>query len=475
MRQLLLTFLLLLGAGAIFGQDEASNPIIFITDASGSMWQKVGGEFKISLAREVLGELVGDMPANQAIGLVAYGHRAKGDCEDIESLLPLTNQDKAAFTQALEGLNPLGMTPLAQSARQVIQQLADQQQSATIILLTDGMETCEGDLCEVVEAAKAAGVDFVMHIVGFDLGDADRAPLECAARAGEGLYLDASDKDQLAVALEQASELRVDLPSGVLAVTCRRNDALVDALILAYKTGTEEEVARMRSYAHAESNPAELNLPDGRYDLEVSLVGKQGVQPIRKTGLQVKEGGRTEEVADFTAGYLSVAVRQGGKLHDATVAIRVPGQRKAVAGGRTYASASSNPMKKELTPGWYEVELKSVDIRGTRATTVLDSMYVGPGETVEREHVFEQSILIVGATHQGALCDAVVSIRDAETGTQVDGGRTYTSDSSNPKTFRLSPGTYEVSLQAVKVAGSPKEAFTVSLKAGETVEKKISW
>ena len=67
---------------ALFSQTESPKPILFITDASGSMWQKVGDVFKIEIARQVLSDLVVGMPENQPIGLVAYGHREKSNCAD---------------------------------------------------------------------------------------------------------------------------------------------------------------------------------------------------------------------------------------------------------------------------------------------------------------------------------------------------------------------------------------------------------
>jgi Ca-activated chloride channel family protein len=57
----------------------------------------------------------------------------------------------------------------------------------------------------------------------------------------------------------------------------------------------------------------------------------------------------------------------------------------------------------------------------------------------------------------------------------VAGGRTYTSSSSNPKSFLLSPGTYEVTVNPLKAQGISKKTITVTLKAQETLEKIISW
>ncbi len=471
----LFLFYLMVGITVLAQDPASSKPIIFITDASGSMWQKVDGEFKIALAREVLAELVGDMPAEQQLGLVAYGHRQKGDCADIEEILPLSNTDKGAFTKALNDLNPLGKTPLAQSALKVVNQLKSSGESATIILITDGIETCTGDLCQVVKEAKAAGVDFVLHIIGFDLGDADRAPLECAAREGEGLYIDASDKDQLAGAVEQTSEITVDVPRGRLAVKTLRNGALIDAAVQVTKTGTLENVGGVRTYKDESSNPGIVNLPAGTYDIEVTVVGQRGVDPQKRTGIVVTETEVNEQVFDFSSGHLELKVTENGALHDATVNVIPHGGNRSVTGGRTYTGPRSNPLKKEISPGRYDIEIKSVTIKGLSASHLIENIEIKPGESVVQAHEFKSATLKVGAKYKGELWDVTVNIVPASTRRSVAGGRTYTSPSSNPKSYILSPDTYEVTVTPLKTREISKQTFTVTLKAGETLEKIISW
>lgn len=476
MKQTFLLLCILLAGVSLSAQAQTSpKPIIFITDASGSMWQKVDGEFKIALAREVLAKMVNDMPEEQPLGLVAYGHRQKGDCADIEEVLPLSNTDKAAFTKAMNDLNPLGKTPLAQSALKVINQLKSSGESATIILITDGIETCTGDLCQVVKEAKAAGVDFVLHIIGFDLGDADRAPLECAAQEGEGLYIDASDKDQLAGAVEQTSEITVDVPRGRLSVKTLRNGALIDAAVQVTKAGTPKNVGGVRTYKDEASNPGIVNLPAGTYDIEVSVVGQSGIDPQKRTGVVVTETEVNEQVFDFTSGHLELKVTENGQLHDAAVNVLPHGENRSVTGGRTYTGANSNPFKKEVSPGRYDIEIKSVTIKGLSASYVIENVEIKPGETSIHAHEFESATLSVGATYKGELWDATVNIVSSNPKSSVAGGRTYTSASSNPKSFLLSPGTYEVTVNPLKAKEITRQTFTVTLKPGETLEKIISW
>ncbi|MEZ4685301.1 MAG: hypothetical protein R3B47_04320 [Bacteroidia bacterium] len=63
----------------------------------------------------------------------------------------MENKSKEAVKGHLQQIKPLGKTPLAASALMVIERLKTANEKATIILITDGIESCGGDLCEVVE------------------------------------------------------------------------------------------------------------------------------------------------------------------------------------------------------------------------------------------------------------------------------------------------------------------------------------
>src|SRR3546814_2059881 len=123
---------------------------------------------------------------------------------DIESLVALGPLERDAMIKQIEGLNAIGMTPLTASVKQAIEQLRQTEQSASVVLVSDGLESCGGDPCEAVRAARQSGVDFRLHVVGFDLGDTDTAQLQCMAEAGGGRFFSASNADELAGALGEA-------------------------------------------------------------------------------------------------------------------------------------------------------------------------------------------------------------------------------------------------------------------------------
>ena len=87
-RRYLLALLVLLTAGlaAPAATEPPAPDLLLILAASGSMWGQIEGENKIVIARRVLRDLLGELDPEAQVGLVAYGHRREGDCEDVETL-----------------------------------------------------------------------------------------------------------------------------------------------------------------------------------------------------------------------------------------------------------------------------------------------------------------------------------------------------------------------------------------------------
>ena len=82
-------FAVTLALFAPIAQAQPNPDTIVVLDVSNSMWGQIGGVSKIEIAREVIANLVGDIDPNARFGLVAYGHREKANCQDIELVLPM--------------------------------------------------------------------------------------------------------------------------------------------------------------------------------------------------------------------------------------------------------------------------------------------------------------------------------------------------------------------------------------------------
>ncbi|RMH18443.1 MAG: VWA domain-containing protein [Acidobacteria bacterium] len=446
-----------------------------ILDASGSMWGQIEGENKIVIARRVLKELVGGLADDAEVGLVAYGHRREGDCQDVETVVPLARLDRAALGGVIDGLNPKGKTPITRAVEQAIEVVRGRGRPATVILVSDGLETCGGDPCAAVKAARQAGVDFIMHVVGFDVGEVDVAQLECAAQAGGGLYRSARSAGELAGALEQAVALPADEPPGTLSVKVIADGALQDATVNATVAGSGEQAAGGRTYASPETNPRVLPLADGTYDVTVKAVGMKGEVERRFAGIEIRGGDRRELVVDFSSGELAIGVtKNGGTLSDASVRVLFAGSGRQAAAGRTYASANTNPKVFRLTAGDYDVVVRSVEIAG-KPEQRFEGLTVEPGGRLERSHEFTSGKLAVKVVEGEELVDAVVRVVDAASGKAIAQGRTYTAANSNPKRFEVPPGRYRLEARAVGLEGRPSRRLEVTVETGGEVEHLVDF
>ena len=180
--------------------------VMVVYDASGSMWGQIDGVPKIEIAREAMSDLLATWPASTNLGLVAYGHREKGLCSDIETAMPVGPVDRDAFQQVVNGIMPLGRTPLSAAVQHAAEELSWRDAPATVVLISDGVENCDADPCALSEQLARQGVAFTTHVIGFDLATDEHQHLACIAKNTGGMFLPAQDAAQLAAAVKQVGE-----------------------------------------------------------------------------------------------------------------------------------------------------------------------------------------------------------------------------------------------------------------------------
>jgi Ca-activated chloride channel family protein len=187
----------------------ASGGTIIVLDASGSMRGRIGGETKMEIAKRSVRELVEALPDGTPLGLVVYSHRKSGDCKDIELVIPPGPLDKAAFVKAVLAIEPRGLTPLTDAVEFAAQALDYRTKRANVILISDGEETCGKKPCETAARLEAAGKDFTVHAVAFDLGEKASRSFACLAQETGGRFLQANDaaslKDALTLAVAEST------------------------------------------------------------------------------------------------------------------------------------------------------------------------------------------------------------------------------------------------------------------------------
>jgi Ca-activated chloride channel family protein len=181
LRVWLLCFLFVFSSGALFSQ---TNRILFIFDDSYSMYANWNSNIKIEVAKQVMGEFLDslrDVP-NLQLALRCYGHttffKPERNCKDTKLEVPFAEAKTNAvkIKQRIKRLEPLGTTPIAYSIGESANDFTPCGDCRNIvILITDGIEECGGNPCEVSAALQKKGIfirPFVIG-VGLDLKFAD--------------------------------------------------------------------------------------------------------------------------------------------------------------------------------------------------------------------------------------------------------------------------------------------------------------
>lgn len=168
--------------------------ILFLLDASGSMLAKLGAMQRIDVAKRLLSDLVDSLQVNPnlQLGLRVYGHqyaRAYNNCTDSKLEVPFSSNNHRQIRASLLQLTPQGNTPIAYSLEQAANDFpkADGYRNV-VIIITDGIESCEGDPCAVSKALQSKNIFLKPFVIGLGLGLEYEKNFECL-----GKYFDATD------------------------------------------------------------------------------------------------------------------------------------------------------------------------------------------------------------------------------------------------------------------------------------------
>jgi hypothetical protein len=188
---------------------QAKDSAIVIFDGSGSMKAKVADKSKISIARDVMGSLMQDWNEEVDLGLMVYGHRSKA-CDDIEIVVPVGKPNPIAILDAINSITPKGETPIGASLKMAAEKLNYIESPTTVILVSDGEESCKSDPCAVAKELEKAGVNFTAHVIGYDVSDEKMAKaqeqLKCVAKSTGGKFFEAANSEGLKTALAETAK-----------------------------------------------------------------------------------------------------------------------------------------------------------------------------------------------------------------------------------------------------------------------------
>lgn len=185
----------------------AETNTLLILDASGSMRGRIDNVVKMDMAKDVTCEYIQSLPSTMNVGLLVYGHRSRDDCNDMEYIVPLGKNNRDTLISTVKGLKPMGKTPITLSLDKAVSILdAKQGDDNTILLVSDGRESCDAEPCSLISKYMAQGKRFVCHVIGFDVDRRAEKELRCIADAGKGNYYTAANMPGFKVAFENVKK-----------------------------------------------------------------------------------------------------------------------------------------------------------------------------------------------------------------------------------------------------------------------------
>jgi Ca-activated chloride channel family protein len=441
----------------------AHSNLIFILDASGSMWGQIEGTPKIAIAKEVLTGLIQDLPDDVHVGLVAYGHRRKGDCKDVEELVPLSPVDKANLIAKIQEINPKGKTPITRSVQVTADKIKVLEDETTIILVSDGKETCEGDPCALVKELKKLGIKFVMHVIGFDVTEEERAQLECMAKAGGGEYFTAKTAGQFKMAAEKVVEKAQEF--GYLRVMALKNGAPFQATMVVYPAGQDRSL--LTTNTATEEGDKGTKLKPGTYDIKVTDARVQTKPTVTVTGIAIELGKTAERTVDFSGGTLTVAVVKNNKPSFARIYVNRAGTETRVASSDT---STANPQTIRLEPGTYDVSVVDENV-SPKQTITFQNLSIENGQSIEKKADFSEGYLTVRLFKNGTESYGCCIVYDEKRTKRLAG-----ITGKSPHTYKLMPGVYQVDVKDENIRPVPTITFeNVQIQGNQTVEKRAEF
>jgi hypothetical protein len=433
-------------SGASSANTTKQSNIAFILDASGSMTTKLpnSSQTRIQVAKQVMSELVTQVPSNVKAALWFYGHRLPQEpkdksCKDIERVFALGAVNASAYTQAIQKVNTLGYTPIADSLTLAAKDLpAGDNQNNTIILVSDGEETCGGDPCKVAEALKASNSRVTIHVVGYNVEEVARKQLQCVANASGGMYRDAASADLLREALTGALQV-ADAKTFLRLETVGPNNVQVKTKFALYKVGAKDLIAGYNAWA---DNP----VTPGVYDIVIETLPR-----MIYSNVNITEGSTT--LIRLNVGAFEFASVAGESPNPYSVQLVDPANKADLG-------YSLNPGTEPyyVLPGTFNLQLYPSVSQGT-PSAVFVRTEIKP---------LEKITLKLGAFDlRGVNNDSVrpysIAFYDATTNQQI-----VSITGAAPKLYYLAPGPYRVELFYSVTAYPQSMLNNLVIKPGET-------
>ena len=281
--------------------------ILFIFDSSQSMIGRWDGRRKIDVARNLMIEILDSLRQidDLEIGLRVYGHQSPvppQDCSDTRLEVPFDPDNFDDIEYVLNGLVAKGTTPIARSLEEGAYDFPDDKFARNIvIMITDGIEACDGDPCAVSLALQSKGVILKPFIIGLGLDVKFKDVFECV-----GFYFDASNSKEFRKALSLVLDQALNYTSVQVNLLDTDGNPTETNVAMSFHDNLSGSVRYNYMHTINESGNPDTVLLDimSRYDMKIHTI-----PAIELDSIELDPGKHNIISVDAPQGFLKVEIK----------------------------------------------------------------------------------------------------------------------------------------------------------------------
>jgi Ca-activated chloride channel family protein len=337
--------------------------------------------------------------------------------------------------------------------------------------VSDGIETCDYDPCEVARKLEAAGIDFTAHVIGFDVNEEEaKKQLSCLAEGTGGKFMTASNASALKDSLDQAvKEIQLSKKDNVefVAVLTPGGEPLTD---VAWRVKHAEKSANADA-AYGRGPTPKYSLEPGTYIAMVHSIG--GKASAEKT-IEVIEGETARhEVVLAQEGVIKLtAVNEPGGKVLSGVSWNVFEVGNGLEKGKSVAYGRGAQPEYTLLPGRYLAEVHSVNGKATAEQQI--EVIAGKKQTAEVVLAQEGIIQLLAVNKPGEEPLEAVSWNVFELGGDSERGKSVAYGRGAQPEYTLLPGKYLAEVRSVQGKARAEQQIEVLAGKKSTAEVVLS-
>jgi len=251
--------------------------ILFILDASGSMYDKWEGRARMDVAKEVLSNFVDSLKnvPHLELALRVYGHqwdKRYNNCKDTKLEAPFTPNNHEGIKSKIKTIKPLGTTLIAHSLLEAAKDFpSDKNARNVIILITDGIESCGGDPCAVSHELQLKKIFLKPFVIGIGGDENFQKAFACMGQYFEASQVKDFKKNLDKILYQTMKETTVAI--NLLDINDKPKETNVNITFINSLTGeTEYDYVH---YIHPNGKPEIVRIdPLLTYDIIVNTIPK---------------------------------------------------------------------------------------------------------------------------------------------------------------------------------------------------------